>query len=307
MTTRKAHHQPLISPETYERIQDRLKEQKKAPHRKDLDADFPLRGFVLCSVCEKPLTAAWSRGKRSRFAYYRCTTKDCERCQKSIRADRMHADMDALLAKLKPRPAILDAMRQELLKLWNDKKLSVEQVREARRKKLLAIQQQIDGFVKAIGQCRNPTILVKIEDEVAALEAQKLRLGGQIAGAKSYDFEHALGLVLEFLQNPAFVWDTGDLAQKRLVLRLAFAGPLKYDPKSQFGTPEFSLPINVSCVLELDEMEVVDQIRMSWNTFEPVIQEWGAALQSQPEGKFASTQPANYDRDIPSETNSAAA
>ncbi|HEV2845261.1 MAG TPA: zinc ribbon domain-containing protein, partial [Thermoanaerobaculia bacterium] len=38
--------------------------------------DFPLRGFVTCGHCGKPLTGSWSQGKmRQRYAYYHCPPK----------------------------------------------------------------------------------------------------------------------------------------------------------------------------------------------------------------------------------------
>lgn len=44
----KAQHEPLISLETYEEIQERRKGALKVPSRKNINHDFPLRGFVLC-------------------------------------------------------------------------------------------------------------------------------------------------------------------------------------------------------------------------------------------------------------------
>lgn len=115
---RKGHHRPLVSPEVFDRIQDRLREREKLPPRKDLHKDFPLRGFVLCAGCRKPLTAAWSRGKKKWFAYYRCNTAGCPHRHKGIRADRMHSEFEALLGRLRPRPSILEAVREELLSQW---------------------------------------------------------------------------------------------------------------------------------------------------------------------------------------------
>lgn len=63
ITLRKGQHEGLISLTTFDRIQERLKGNAKAPARKDINADFPLRGFVLCNDCGKPLTACWSKGK----------------------------------------------------------------------------------------------------------------------------------------------------------------------------------------------------------------------------------------------------
>ena len=56
-------HEPLISLETFHKIQDRLAAGARAPARKDISDDFPLRGFVLCDDCGKPLTACWSKSK----------------------------------------------------------------------------------------------------------------------------------------------------------------------------------------------------------------------------------------------------
>ncbi|WP_394706198.1 zinc ribbon domain-containing protein [uncultured Cohaesibacter sp.] len=51
----------MISLETFDQIQHRLKEGAKAPARKDINEDFSLRGFVVCGDCGHPLTACWSK------------------------------------------------------------------------------------------------------------------------------------------------------------------------------------------------------------------------------------------------------
>ena len=48
VSLRKGQHEGLISFETFQKIQNRLSTGAKAPARKDISADFPLRGFVLC-------------------------------------------------------------------------------------------------------------------------------------------------------------------------------------------------------------------------------------------------------------------
>jgi site-specific DNA recombinase len=65
ISLRKGHHEGLIALETYEKIQRRLTEGAKASARKDINEDFPLRGFILCDDCNKPLTAWWRTGEDS--------------------------------------------------------------------------------------------------------------------------------------------------------------------------------------------------------------------------------------------------
>ncbi|MEO0429446.1 MAG: recombinase family protein [Pseudomonadota bacterium] len=73
-----ARHEGLIDLTTYERIQERLTGRAQAPARKDLNADFPLRGFVVCGDCGNPLSACWSMSKTGkRHPYYLCHNKGC--------------------------------------------------------------------------------------------------------------------------------------------------------------------------------------------------------------------------------------
>jgi site-specific DNA recombinase len=54
VSLRPGHHDALISFETYQSIQDRLKARARVPKRKNLNEDFPLRGFVTCGHCGAP-------------------------------------------------------------------------------------------------------------------------------------------------------------------------------------------------------------------------------------------------------------
>lgn len=67
ISRRKGHHTPIISLETYQRIQNRKNKRSIAPKRKDISEDFPLRGAVACASCGTAMTSCWSRsatGKR---------------------------------------------------------------------------------------------------------------------------------------------------------------------------------------------------------------------------------------------------
>jgi hypothetical protein len=97
---RKGHHEPLISFSTHERIQARLKGTANAPARKDINEDFPLRGFVLCDDCEQPMTSCWSKGRTQHYPYYLCDTPDCASKRKSIRRADIEDGAESLLRSL---------------------------------------------------------------------------------------------------------------------------------------------------------------------------------------------------------------
>ncbi|WP_413206310.1 hypothetical protein [Rhodospirillum sp. A1_3_36] len=51
VSLREGQHEGLISCQTYLRNQERLRKGSRTPARRDINADFPLRGYVLCDEC----------------------------------------------------------------------------------------------------------------------------------------------------------------------------------------------------------------------------------------------------------------
>ena len=52
--------------------------------------DFPLRGFVRCDVCDRPLTGSWSKGRNGHYAYYHCQ-RQCRAVNVSKAASKAHS------------------------------------------------------------------------------------------------------------------------------------------------------------------------------------------------------------------------
>lgn len=119
VSLRQGKHEGLVSFQTYEAIQARLKGTAKAPARKDINADFPLRGFVLCNDCSKPLTACWSQGKKQKYPYYLCATKGCESYRKSIKRDVLEGEVEGILKELQPAKNVFALMKAMFDDAWN--------------------------------------------------------------------------------------------------------------------------------------------------------------------------------------------
>ena len=91
------------------------------------------------------------------------------------------------------------------------------------------------------------------------LKAKKLRLGGKVsAPKKKYDFETALNRSFSYIKNPLQKWKKGDLKERQLVLRIVFEDALIYDKETGFETAKLSLPVELSCIPELDRLEMVE-------------------------------------------------
>jgi site-specific DNA recombinase len=69
----------LVSREIFDKVQALLDgwQPMVAPRQRN-NPDFPLRSFVRCGRCERPLTASWSKGRNDRYGYYRCQNRTCK-------------------------------------------------------------------------------------------------------------------------------------------------------------------------------------------------------------------------------------
>jgi DNA invertase Pin-like site-specific DNA recombinase len=65
--------EPVVDEATFYRAQTVLDGRVVvAGPRQRNHPDFPLRGFVRCDICGRPLTGSWSKGRNGHYAYYHC-------------------------------------------------------------------------------------------------------------------------------------------------------------------------------------------------------------------------------------------
>ncbi len=74
------------------------------------------------------------------------------------------------------------------------------------------------------------------KDEASKLIGRKNKLTTGINVSGSDIIETAQNI----LSNPEQLWQEGDLTMKRLVQNMAFDGPIRYSPSTNFGTSKFS-------------------------------------------------------------------
>ncbi len=256
---RPGQHEGLISFETFQRIQDRLKSMARAPARKDISADFPLRGFVLCNDCGNALTACWSTGKHKKYPYYLCPTKGCPSYRKSIGRDVIEGEFEDLLRGLSPSAGMFQLARAMFRDAWD---LRIAQAADAAKSLRTAVQRietQIEQFLDRIVDATQPTVIQAYEKRIATLESEKalalerMLQTGQPKKAFEEMFEHAM----TFLASPWNIWRNEGLAWRRTVLRLAFAEPIPYCRNDGLRTPEIAFPFKVLAGIQTGDCEMV--------------------------------------------------
>ena len=240
-------HEPLISVATWRKIQDRMNGVSNAPARKDLRADFPLRGFVECGSCGHPMTAAWSRGRNRYYGCYLCQQRACTARKKSIAKDEVEGAFEALLRRLTPRPVLFDAARSILRDLWDSEHGKAVDKAERAKADIVAIDAKIAKLVSRIVETDDDRLIAAYESEIRSLDAEKLILAELSVqnAARRRPFDDIYRTACAFLANSWKLWASERLEPKRLVLRLAFSDRLRYCADEGCRTAKTALPFKV--------------------------------------------------------------
>jgi site-specific DNA recombinase len=237
-------HEPIISLEEYAKIQDRLKKGAKAPARKDLNEDFPLRNFVTCSCCGSNMTAGWTKGRSKYYGYYQCQKKGCDEYGKSIKKDEIEKRFEAILKDLTPPKDLFD-MAQAMFKDHYDQRARKrhQEIFEIKRQKT-DIERKINSYLDRIIEAENSSVIKAYEGKVQELELQKAVMEEKIAncGRALPNFADHSRAALQLLRNPYELWAEGQFADRRNVLRLCFTTKLIYDKNEGYRTAQKALP-----------------------------------------------------------------
>jgi len=245
---RKGHHDALISLETYERIQDRLGLRQGVSERKDSDPDFPLRGFVLCNGCGKRLTASWTQSRGNLFPYYRCKTRVCAFGQKSVKRKVMEDAFKKILSDVRSTEEVLEFIKAVMTQEWNSRMADVQSARRERGNRLEAVKSEIKALTKRISQTERESLVGAYEEQIEELQQERRNLEKKVGKSKrdSDEFGTALDHMLGYIKDPYGMWQTRIFEDQRLVLKLLFDEPLRFDKERGFGTARFSLPVTIS-------------------------------------------------------------
>jgi site-specific DNA recombinase len=118
------------------------------------------------------------------------------------------------------------------------------------------IEKQIDQLLDRIVDVNVPSVIAALEKRIAKLEREKIVLQERIAEAPlpKTSFDKTLRTTLEFLSNPWILWRSKALEDRRTVLKLAFAKPLRYQREKGFRTANLTLPFKMLAEISGDKV-----------------------------------------------------
>lgn len=243
-----AKHEPLISLATYQAVQDRrFGRLAKAPARRDLSDEFPLRGFVTCGHCNEPLTACWSKGRSARYPYYLCDTRGCPETRKSIRRDVIEGEFEALLGELRPSEGLFNLAFHMFRDLWDAKLASTQTQGVSLKAQLRAVEKKVEQLLDRVVEATSASVVAAYERRIKELETERAVMRDRMAGSGKplKSFGETYRTALDFLSNPCNLWKSDRMEDRRAVLKLAFADRLPYLRGEGYRTAKISMPFKL--------------------------------------------------------------
>ncbi|WP_407075590.1 recombinase family protein [Paraglaciecola sp.] len=259
VSIRKGHHDGIINMQTFQKIQERLTRKAKTPQRKDLNADFVLRGTVDCAECNGAYTANWSKGRKTSYPYYICRNKGCGSYGKSIRRHDMESQFSEKLREMVvPKPIINTANRMFKLH-WDDIDKRREEDSLHAEEQLIDLETESERLIDKIVSSKIPSVTSDLENRMQSIELEKIALQEKISNfsCQTGDFDENFRTALNFLENPYKLWASEKIEHKRAVIKLSFSERLVYDRNDGFRTACKSSPFRLLGALTKGETKMV--------------------------------------------------
>lgn len=230
-------HPALVDTETYEKVQLILKGKYKPPTKTltEIDAELPLRGFLICPTCKKTLTGSGSKGREGKntYFYYHCT-RYCRVRHKAIEVNSLFEEMLESLKIDGDCEAVYKSMLEERFDENQTNKetmiTSLQREKENLYKRLEMaedhlFEKQIDVSTFNTMKQRIDIRMMEIKDELKMLQN------------KDSFFEKHLREGISFLGGVDRVYKYGTTDIKRKIIKTIFCDKLTYH-NHYFATPK---------------------------------------------------------------------
>jgi hypothetical protein len=233
-------HEPIISQELFDEVQSILDGRTPPPTpKRKVNPDFPLKCFVRCDSCGKPLTGGSNKGKTKWYRRYWCYRKDCG--DVNILADELEDQFVNLLERLRPAPGDDSSISKKALKRWADRQGDVKKETERLEAALEELKREKRELLKLLMDKRiSDTTYQGAEKEYSdsIVSAERDLRSLQSRGGEQEEF---LRFVEEFRSvDVAAAWQMAAPESKKRVQTFLFSGGLKYSRKTESLNPSNS-------------------------------------------------------------------
>lgn len=189
--------------------------------------DFPLKGFIICSSCNKKWTGYTV--KKKKINYYKCNTQGCKN---NKNAKVLHDRFAAFLKNYKIPESLENPLRLQL-------KLVFNALNKERKNEKNSIQQRITELEDKINKVKTRYALEEIQEDVYKTALQELiglenDLRKRLIEANIHlsNHDNFVDFAINLSRNIDQAWISGDTGTRSRLQNVIFPKGIKYDNKN---------------------------------------------------------------------------
>jgi site-specific DNA recombinase len=257
-------HVPLVSQETFDRVQAILDGRKPTiVAKRKFNPAFPLKCLVRCEECGTPLTGAFCKGRNKLYPRYWCPNGRCLAVKLS--REQLESEFFGLLSRLRPDAETMSKFPKIAAKVWSKKQGDAEKETKRLTARLVEQKRLKHELLKAllngrISDAEYSEANTEFGVEIGAIEQELGTLG--CASAAQDAFVRFAELQLVDLAN---VWKIASPEQRQKVQNLLFEGGLHYSSVSGIlNRSKTSLFSTLEAITD-EKVLLVSQDSTTWN------------------------------------------
>ena len=204
------------------------------------NSKYPLRGFVQCPSCHRPMTASTSTGEYNKFDYYHCYFDGCPLRYKSIPKAEMEKAFIALLQKIVPTQAFTAYFEAVVLGHWQSQNAELKKSTSVHDKELAELQAKRTRIfeMRESGDYTTAEFVERRDD----VERQIATVQSAITESNidDYNLEEGLEYAKQSILDLASQWFKLEMPLRKKFQKIVFPEEICFDRKTFFGTPELS-------------------------------------------------------------------
>lgn len=242
VSRRKGHHRGIISAETFELNQRRLKNEISGKRiRVDISKEFPHRGLIVCANCGSHLTAGWTtknRGVKKKFPYYWCQNRECCLCKKSVPRDDLEKRFNELLLKQKLKKNVDKVAEIVFNRVWKEEISSMVKNDFSLKEQKASLEEKVGKLTKEIINTTSASLKKAYEAQLEQTMKEIDELDSKLDLKIDYSIPYrtALDKATEMLKSPYAVWKKLELDEQQKLFFFIFEEKLWYDRKEGYRT-----------------------------------------------------------------------
>jgi hypothetical protein len=223
-------HEGIIEESIFYACQDVIEGRKRKvpPQFKTIREEFPLRGFLICSSCQRTLTASTSKGRNGYYSYYHCSGG----CNERHKAEDVNKAFEKLLNSFGfdegPLKLLAEIMKKKYAEQNRSNKAEMDAIqREIERlnqRNINARSLMLDGEITPE---EYRTMKKENDETLHRLNIEHLKSHSEIL-----NLDQKLDKTVRTLSSLSNLYKQSDVAHKRRLIGSIFPKKLVFEKKS---------------------------------------------------------------------------